>query len=120
MPLLCRSSTTASQGRTFVTTLLSFGFELPCSIGGTALLVYVVKLRGPSGLLGITWAGGGFSLIEIVVLAAIIGCGNWARYAAEAQKRQEAARSDQDPMAVAPPVEPLVAEEGGSEERRDV
>ncbi|EOD11604.1 hypothetical protein EMIHUDRAFT_214454 [Emiliania huxleyi CCMP1516] len=44
-------------GRTFVTTLLSFGFELPTSIGGTALLVY-------EGLLAITWAGGGFSLVE--------------------------------------------------------
>ena len=42
------------QGRTFVTTLLSFGFELPTSIGGTALLVYVAKLRGKEGLLAAT------------------------------------------------------------------
>ena len=81
----------SGQGRTFVTTLLSFGFELPTSIGGVALLVYVVKLRGPTGLLWITWAGGGFSAVELVVLAAIILCGDWARYAIEAKRRQEAA-----------------------------
>ena len=55
----------SGQGRTFVTALLSFGFELPVSIGGTALLVYVAKMRGPQGLLWITWAGGGFSLVEV-------------------------------------------------------
>ena len=41
------SGVLSGQGRTFVTTLLSFGFELPTSIGGVAILVYVVKLRGP-------------------------------------------------------------------------
>ena len=32
------SGVLSGQGRTLVTTLLSFGFELPTSIGGTALL----------------------------------------------------------------------------------
>ena len=86
------SGVLSGQGRTFVTTLLSFGFELPTSIGGTALLVYVAKLRGPDGLLWITWASAGFSLVEILVLAVVIlCCGSWARYAKEAQERQEAA-----------------------------
>ena len=71
----------------------SFGFELPTSIGGTALLVYVAKMRGPNGLLWITWAGGGFSLVEVAVVGAIILLGNWSKYAREAKARQEAART---------------------------
>ena len=86
------SGVLSGQGRTFVTTLLSFGFELPTSIGGTALLVYVVKLRGESGLLAITWAGGGFSLVEVLVVGLIILCGDWRRYAADAKARQEVDR----------------------------
>lgn len=85
------SGVLSGQGRTVVTTLLSFGFELPASIGGTALLVFVAKLRGPQGLLWITWAGGGFSLVEVGVVAAVILLGDWSRYAREAQARQEAA-----------------------------
>jgi len=84
------SGVLSGQGRTFVTTLLSFGFELPTSIGGTALLVYVAKLRGKEGLLAITWAGGGFSLVEVGVVALIILCGDWRRFAADAKARQEA------------------------------
>ena len=103
----------SGQGRTFVTTLLSFGFELPTSIGGTALLVYVAKMRGPHGLLAITWAGGGFSLIEVLVVGAIILCGNWRRYAAEAKARQEA----QSPIegGADEPVEPVDEEVDGRE-----
>ena len=84
------SGVLSGQGRTLVTTILSFGFELPTSIGGTALLVYVAKLRGKEGLLKITWAGGGFSLIEVGVVAVVILCGNWKTYAAQAKARQEA------------------------------
>ena len=32
----------------------------------------MAKLRGPQGLLWITWAGGGFSLVEVGVVAAVI------------------------------------------------
>ena len=64
--------------------------RLPTSIGGTALLVFVAKMRGPDGLLWITWAGGGFSLVEVVVVGAIILLGDWPRYAREAKARQEA------------------------------
>ena len=87
------SGVLSGQGRTFVTTLLSFGFELPTSIGGTALLIFVAKLRGPSGLLWITWAGGGFSLVEVAVVGTIIVLGNWPKYALEAKARQEAGRA---------------------------
>ena len=47
-------------------------------------------MRGPDGLLWITWAGGGFSLVEVVVVGAIILLGDWPRYAREAKARQEA------------------------------
>lgn len=100
------SGVLSGQGRTVVTTWLSFGFELPTSIGGTALLVYVAKLRGPTGLLWITWAGGGFSLVEVAVVGLIIACGSWRKYADEARKRQEASAvgSDDDaPAAAAAP-----------------
>ena len=42
------------------------------------------------GLLAITWAGGGFSLVEVGVVALIILCGDWRRFAADAKARQEA------------------------------
>ena len=48
----------SGQGRTVVTTIMSFGVELPLTIGGTACLVYVAKVRGASGLLWILWVGG--------------------------------------------------------------
>lgn len=47
-------------------------------------------MRGPDGLLWITWAGGGFSLVEVVVVGAIVLLGDWPRYAREAKARQEA------------------------------
>jgi len=56
----------------------------------------VAKLRGPQGLLWITWAGGGFSLVEVGVVAAVILLGDWSRYAREAQARQEAAATSSD------------------------
>lgn len=74
------------------------------------MLVYVAKLRGGSGLRWITWAGGGFSLVEVAVLAVIILSGDWKRYATEARQRQETARAAAaaDTAAVAPQVEPQV------------
>ena len=51
-------------------------------------------MRGPDGLLWITWAGGGFSLVEVVVVGAIILLGDWPRYAREAKARQEAGRAE--------------------------
>jgi len=88
------SGVLSGQGRTMVTTFLSFGFELPASIGGVAILVYVVKLRMPNGLLEINWAQAGIAAVECLVVAAIIGCGNWAKYAKEAQERQGADKKE--------------------------
>ena len=92
--------------------MLSFGFELPTSIGGTALLVYVAKLRGKEGLLAITWAGGGFSLVEVLVVGLIVLCGNWKRYAADAKARQESSQAEDRPA------EPEAADADVREEER--
>jgi MATE family multidrug resistance protein len=76
-----------SQGRTKVVTCLSFGFELPFSIGSVALLVLVFK----ADLLTVFWAQAAVSTFEMVVVLAIVQRSDWARYAREAQERQGAA-----------------------------
>jgi len=107
------SGVLAGQGRTLVTTLLSFGFELPASIGGVAALVFLLP-KAPERLLQINWAQAGISLVEVVVVGLIIGCAKWQRYADEARKRQERDREGgeegagaeapgaADPLVVAP------------------
>ena len=87
----------SGQGRTVVTTIMSFGVELPLTIGGTAFLVYVAKVRGASGLLWILWVGGaGVSCVQLAILAVLMSgaCTNWQRYADDARKRNEAAASE--------------------------
>ena len=90
----------SGQGRTLVTTVMSFGVELPLTIGGTALLVYVAKLRGATGLLWILWVGGAcVSLAQLAILGCILTmCTNWKQYAAEAQLRNEAVQADDQPQ----------------------
>jgi MATE family multidrug resistance protein len=99
------SGVLGGQGRTFIITLLSFGFELPTSIGGVAIMVYVLKWRMPDGMLKITWANAAVALLELVIVAGIVLCSDWKRYAREARARQEAAAAaDAEPT-----VEPIVA-----------
>ena len=97
----------SGQGRTLVTTLLSFGFELPVTIGSTAIMVFVVKLRGASGILWILWLGCAISLVELLVVGLIIACSNWQRYADEARQRNEAAQAEAAGEANAQTVVPL-------------
>ena len=79
---------------TLMITILSFCFELPASIGGIVIMVVVLKWRMPDGLLRITWVNAGLALLELVIVGAIVLCGNWARYAKEARERQEAAQAE--------------------------
>eukprot|EP00930_Biecheleria_cincta_P021025 TRINITY_DN1566_c0_g2_i2.p1 TRINITY_DN1566_c0_g2~~TRINITY_DN1566_c0_g2_i2.p1 ORF type:complete len:616 (+),score=105.86 TRINITY_DN1566_c0_g2_i2:267-1850(+) len=73
-----------SQGRTWIVTILSMGFELPLSIGSTALLVFVFK----AGLAEVFWAQAAVTLLEAVVILMFLRCSDWRKYATDAQERQ--------------------------------
>jgi len=75
----------AGMGRPIVATVLSFGLELPLSIGGVAL--YILYFHG--NLLGVYWwqaiAGG----IELVIVLIIFLASDWNKCVEEARIRQE-------------------------------
>lgn len=75
-----------SQGRTKLVTFLSMGFELPLSLGSTALLVMVFHC----GLVFVYWAQAFVSVLEAGVVCAIIKRSDWAKFAEEARIRQNA------------------------------
>ena len=83
----------SGMGRPLIATILSFGFELPMSVGGVA--IYVFCFHAPT-LLGVTWwqaiAGG----LEAVVVLVIMSRCNWEQCAVEAQERQEAPSAGDD------------------------
>ena len=107
------SGVLGGQGRTLVITLISFGFELPTSIGGVAIMVLVLKWRMPDGLLNITWVNAAIGAFEMFIVGVVVLCGDWEKYAREALQRQEAARAENaanEAAAAAPSaVEPLQA-----------
>jgi MATE family multidrug resistance protein len=79
----------SGMGRPLIATILSFGLELPLSIGGTALLILYFK----TNLLGVYWfqaLSGGF---EALILFGILAMSNWNKCAEETQARQEASSS---------------------------
>jgi len=113
------------MGRTFIITLISFGFELPASIGGVAVMVFVLKWRMPYGLMDINWGLAAINVFELLVVGGIILCTDWAKCAREARDRQEAEEAEEAAAAPAT-VSPLEAAPeatappalGYSEERR--
>eukprot|EP00934_Nitzschia_sp_Nitz4_P003622 Nitzschia sp. Nitz4//scaffold27_size158506//28812//30488//NITZ4_002582-RA/size158506-processed-gene-0.6-mRNA-1//1//CDS//3329545434//3612//frame0 len=76
----------SGMGRPIIATILSFGFELPMSIGGVA--IYILVFHG--NLLGVYWWGAISGAIEIVVVLAILLASDWEHWANEARRRQEA------------------------------
>ena len=56
-------------------------------------MVLVLRWRMPDGLLHITWVNAALALLELVIVGAIVLCGDWVRYAREARARQEAAEA---------------------------
>ena len=76
----------SGMGRPLIATILSFGLELPLSIGGVALYVLLVK---GSNLLGVYWWQAITGGIEVVLVLAILMRSNWNQCAEEAQARQE-------------------------------
>lgn len=79
------------QGRPLIATILSFGLELPLSIGGVA--IYILYMHG--NLLGVYWWGAISAAIEIIIVIYLIVASNWDQCAVEAGERQEAGRSTQ-------------------------
>jgi len=75
----------SGMGRPLIATILSFGFELPLSIGGVAL--YILKYHGD--LLGVYWFQAISGGVEALVVIIILSVSNWQKCANEARLRQE-------------------------------
>jgi len=73
------------MGRPLISTILSFGLELPMSIGGVA--VYILVMHGD--LLGVYWWNVIAGAIELVIVAILLGLSDWQKCAVEAQRRNE-------------------------------
>jgi len=78
------------MGRPVIATVLSFGLELPLSIGGVAL--YILVFHGD--LLGVYWWQAIAGAIELVIVAFILMRSDWQKCAVEAQRRNEAAPTE--------------------------
>jgi hypothetical protein len=76
----------SGMGRPILATILSFGFELPMSIGGVA--IYILVFHG--NLLGVYWWTAISGLIEVIVVTILLFRSDWQHWALEAQRRQEA------------------------------
>lgn len=76
----------SGMGRPIIATILSFGFELPMSIGGVA--IYILYFHG--NLLGVYWWSAFSGAIEVIVVLGLLFASNWDHWALEAQGRQEA------------------------------
>jgi len=79
----------SGQGRPLIATMLSFGFELPMSIGGVA--VYILMMHG--NLLGVYWWGAISGAIEAVLVLYLMYSSDWDQCADDAMERQEASQS---------------------------
>jgi multidrug resistance protein, MATE family len=82
----------SGQGRPLIATILSFGLELPLSIGGVA--IYILVFHGD--LLGVYWFNAISGAIEAVIVLYLIFSSNWSQCADEARERQEAAHRSGD------------------------
>lgn len=80
------------MGRPLISTILSFGLELPLSIGGVALLI----LHFNADLLAVTWfqaISGGF---EAVLVIGIMLATDWKKCADETRARQESSPTEEE------------------------
>jgi len=76
----------SGMGRPIIATILSFGLELPMSIGGVA--VYILVMHG--NLLGVYWWGAISGGLEVIIVMFLLLRSDWAYWAEQAQLRQEA------------------------------
>jgi len=75
----------SGMGRPVIATILSFGLELPLSIGGVALLI----LKFKTNLLGVYWFQAISGGVEGLLVLGIVLWSNWDKCADEARVRQE-------------------------------
>lgn len=80
----------SGQGRPLIATILSFGLELPMSIGGVA--IYILLMHGD--LLGVYWWGAISGALEAAIVLYLMVVSNWDKCAEEAQQRQETATNE--------------------------
>lgn len=78
----------SGQGRPLIATILSFGLELPMSIGGVA--IYILVFHGD--LLGVYWWGAISGGLEALIVLYLMIVSKWDKCAEEALERQETAR----------------------------
>jgi multidrug resistance protein, MATE family len=78
----------SGQGRPLIATILSFGLELPLSIGGVA--IYILVFHGD--LLGVYWFNAISGAVEAVIVLYLIMSSNWSKCAENARDRQEASQ----------------------------
>lgn len=73
------------QGRPIVATVLSFGLELPLTIGAVAL--YILVFHG--NLLGVYWLNAVSGGIEALIVLYLMVASNWDQCADDARRRQD-------------------------------
>jgi Na+-driven multidrug efflux pump len=78
----------SAQGRNQVATALSFGFELPFSIGAAAVLIFVLK----TSLEWVYWGAAVVAAVEACIVLLLLCGSDWSRYSREARERQEQAQ----------------------------
>mmetsp|Transcript_3008 Transcript_3008/g.7072 ORF Transcript_3008/g.7072 Transcript_3008/m.7072 type:complete len:564 (+) Transcript_3008:91-1782(+) len=82
----------SGMGRPIIATVLSFGLELPMSIGGVA--VYILVMHG--NLLGVYWWTAISGGLEVLIVMFILLRSDWYYWAEQAQLRQEAGSSNNE------------------------
>lgn len=85
----CTSGIFSAQGRTWLQMVLTFGLEIPLSVGLVAY--YVIGWHGSKSLLGVYWLQSGVGGFEAVVVILILLASNWKKCSDEAIKRQRSA-----------------------------
>jgi MATE family multidrug resistance protein len=87
----------SGMGRPVLATLLSFGLELPLTLGGVA--VYILVLHGT--LEGVYWWQAISGGIELLIVMVLLYRSDWQQCADDAQRRQETSGTTTDTAAAA-------------------
>jgi hypothetical protein len=82
----------SGMGRPIIATILSFGLELPLSIGGVA--IYILLMHG--NLLGVYWWTAISGGIEVVIVLFLLLRSDWGYWAEQAILRQELGSSEEE------------------------